>query len=243
MKIFLAGENGLPFLKKNFYDFYRLDSYIYMKNRPYKINNFKDFILDSGIFTYLNGKTTKNIDWEKYVFEYSNFIIKHKIKNYIEVDIDKIVGLKEVENLRYKLEKKVGYKCMPVWHLNRGYDKWLEICNDYDYICFGAFITDGLSSKKYIGIKRFLTDAKKNNCKVHGLGFTNFKYLKHLKFYSVDSTSWVSGNRYGHICNFDGNKIINTKRKKGQRIKNTNLLAWHNFIEWVKFSNYAEKNI
>jgi hypothetical protein len=211
-----------------------------MKNRPYKTHNFKGFILDSGVFSYLNGKDTKNVDWDKYVHEYSNFVLSHKIKNYIEIDIDKILGLEEVERLRKKLEKKVGYKSMPVWHLNRGYDKWLEICKNYDYICFGAFLTDGLSSNKYMTIKKFIADAKKNNCKVHGLGFTNFKYLKHLQFYSVDSTSWVAGNRYGHICKFNGNKIINIKKPIGKKIKKTNTLAWHNFKEWVKFSNYME---
>lgn len=246
MKIFLAGTGGLPFLEEKFYDFNRLASYEYLKKDAREklvLNNYNDFILDSGIFSFLNGKNAKNVDWEKYMFEYAEFVKKYEIKNYVEIDIDKMVGLAEVEKLREKLNKKVGWKCIPVWHMNRGYDKWLEICRDYDYVCFGAFLTDGLEKSKFHMIQQFLEDAKKENCKVHGLGFTNFEWLKKLKFYSVDSSSWTVGNRFGSICQFQRDRIKAITRPEGTKIKDHHKLGWHNFNEWVKFSKWAEKNI
>ena len=246
MKVFLAGSGSKPWVKKNYFDFFRLHSYEYLKKDPAElkeIHRYKDFILDSGIFSFLNGKDTKNVNWEKYMQDYADFVRENKIKNYVEMDIESLIGLEETEKLRERLEKRVGWKSIPVWHMNRGYDKWIEICKEYDYVCFGAFLTDGLKQSKYPMIKKFLDDAKKHNCKVHGLGFTNFKWLPKLKFYSVDSSTWSMGNRFGCIKKFEDGKVKRLKRPIGTRIADGEKLAYHNFIEWIKFQKWAEKNI
>ncbi len=247
MKVYLAGECYNIWEEKNFFDFYRLDSYLSIKKKKENTKRYKDFILDSGIFSFLNGKSTKGVDWEKYMTEYADFVRENKIKNYVEIDVDQMIGLKEVEKLRLKLNKRVGWKCMPVWHINRGYDKWLEICRDYEYICFGAFLTDGLARSKFEKIKKFLNDSEKEKCKVHGLGFTNFTWLPHLPFYSVDSSSWTVGNRFGSISKFltdeKGTRIKNISRPQGSKIKDHRKLANHNFDEWLKFQKYADINL
>ena len=68
MKVYLAGEGGHPWLKDDFYDFFRLDSYLSAKKKREGNNFYKynDFILDSGVFTYLTSKKDDNIDWDKY---------------------------------------------------------------------------------------------------------------------------------------------------------------------------------
>ena len=246
MRVFLAGLGGKPWLKNNYFNFYRLHSYEYLKKEKGEINlihNYKELILDSGIFSFLNGKNTSKVDWEKYMNDYADFVRENKIKNYVEMDIESVIGLEETEKLRSRLEKRVGWKSIPVWHMNRGYDKWIEICKEYDYVCFGAFLTDGLKESKFYMVEQFLNDAKKYNCKVHGLGFTNFKWLPKLNFYSVDSSSWTVGNRFGSIEKFEDNKIKHLKRPNGTGIKEHDKLAWHNFKEWVKFQKWADENI
>lgn len=241
MKVFLAGYGGKPWIKDNFYNFYRLESYLdASKSKETDYSKYKDFILDSGLFTYLNGKDSSRIDWEKYVVQYADFVKEYKIKNYVEVDADKIIGLENVERLRVLLEKRVGWKSIPVWHTNRGYDEWLKECKEYSYVCFGAFLTDGIAEKKYSLIEKFLQDAEKENCKVHGLGFTSMKYLKKLKFYSVDSSSWIAGNRYGTLFKFNGDSIISLTKPKNKRMIDPQKQGIHNFYEWVKFSQYAD---
>ena len=56
MKIFLAGSGHVNmWLDENFTNFYRLESYHYISNQERKrVTEYKDFILDSGAFTYLN---------------------------------------------------------------------------------------------------------------------------------------------------------------------------------------------
>lgn len=243
MRLFLAGSGWekLWIPEKNF-DFYRLESYFYISKKeiPY-INQYKSFILDSGAFTYLNGcKTTPN--WDKYIEDYADFIKTNKVKYFIELDIDSVVGLKEVERLRNKLEVLTGQKSIPVWHKSRGLEYWEYMTKNYDYVAIGGIVTKEIKSSQYDMFIPLLNIAKENNCKVHGLGFTNLTGLEKYSFYSVDSTSWLSGNRFGSVYLFNGRTMIKHDKKEGQRVK-TLKVALHNFKQWIKFSKYAELNL
>lgn len=212
-------------------------------------DRFKGFILDSGVFSYLKGdkvrgeRDNQNVDWEKYVDEYANFVIQNKVKNYVEVDVDQMIGYDLVTKLTEKLEKKVGHKCMPVWHMNRGYDNWLKIVHDYDYVCFGAFLTDNLDQSKFPMIKQFLSDAKKSQCNVHGLGLTTDKWLHKLPFYSVDSSTWIAGCRYGYLHYFDKGYIKIQHKKPNQKFIDQERVMMNNINEWRKFAKYCEQKL
>ena len=223
---------------------YILESYYYIKNnnkwiikmRPY----FKDFLLDSGAFTYMSGKGDK-VDWNKYIEQYADFIKTHDVDYYFELDIDSIVGYDKVKQLRGKLETLTNKPCIPVWHKSRGLDEFKKMAKDYDYIAIGGIVTQEIKRTEYDIFKPLLKIAKENNCKVHGLGFTNLKGLHKYKFYSVDSTAWLYGNRGGYLYKFNG-KTIDKIQPKNMRLKGREA-ALHNFQEWLKFSKYAEQNL
>jgi hypothetical protein len=242
MKIFLAGEGGRPWIKSNYNDFFRLDSYLFAKSKNENYEKYSDFILDSGAYTFLTSKKNEQIDWKKYANEYANFIIEKKIKNYIEIDIDSIIGLKEVEKIRGFLETKIGYQSIPVWHKSRGLDYYINLCKNYNYIAIGGIAIQTIKRNQYPIFTTLLKIAKENNCKVHGLGFTNLKGLEKYKFYSVDSTSWISGNQFGAVYLFNRKSMSKFNKKEGKRVKSKEV-AIHNFNEWVKFSKYAENNL
>lgn len=239
MKIFLAGSGSVS-NDLNYYNFYRLESFLLMnkKNIPL-IKKYKGFILDSGAFSYMNGKDSIGIDWDEYIEKYANFIKTYNIKNYMELDIDVVVGTKEVERLRNKLEMLVGWQCIPVWHKFRGRDYWLKMVKDYDYVAIGGIVTKEIKPKEYKYFHWLLKEAKKQNCKVHGLGFTNLKGVKEYPFYSVDSTSWLSGNRFGAVYKFNGETLLKYNKSKGLRVK-TKKTGENNFLEWCKFADYME---
>ena len=157
-------------------------------------------------------------------------------------DIDPIVGLKEVERLRDLLERIAEKKCIPVWHKSRGLEYWKQMVKEYDYVAIGGLVTQEIKRTEYDVFIPLLKIAKENNCKVHGLGFTNLKGMVKYKFYSVDSTSWLSGNKFGSIYFFNGKTMCKIKAPEGKRLK-ANKAALHNFTEWVKFSKYAEQNL
>jgi hypothetical protein len=245
MNIYLAGSGWEKtcWANRNFYNFNRLESFIYLSDFEKNIiHKYKNFLLDSGAFTYLNQSKGKNINWEQYVVKYANFVKQHDIKLFFELDIDPIVGLKEVERLRDLLEKTAERKCIPVWHKSRGLEYWKQMCKDYEYVAIGGIVTQEIKRSEYDVFYALLKIAKENNTKVHGLGFTNLKGMEKYKFYSVDSTSWLSGNKFGAVFLFDGKTMQKQIKKTGQRVK-TNEVAIHNFTEWVKFSKYAETNL
>ena len=239
MKIFLAGSGMLPWFKDDFLDFNRLESFYHIakKEIPF-ISNYNSFLLDSGAFTFMSNAKEK-INWDEYIERYAEFINKHDIKHFFELDIDVLVGTNEVERLRAKLERLTDKKSIPVWHKFRGKDYWLKMVKDYDYVAIGGIVTREIKPSEYKYFIWLLNEAKKKNCKVHGLGFTNLKGLNKYPFYSVDSTSWLSGNRFGAVYYFDGKTMQKQNKKEGQRV-DTMKTAENNFYEWVKFSKYME---
>jgi len=219
-----------------------LESFYYVKPwmKPY-IQDKWAFILDSGAFTFM-AKAEKNIDWDEYVERYAAFINEMGVELFFELDIDVLVGLKEVERLRAKLEALTGKQSIPVWHKSRGKEYWLKLCDEYGYVALGGMAADAKYRKQIEPFfPWFINEANKRNAKVHALGYTVLDGLKKYRFHSVDGTAWLYGNRGGFVWCFNGETMVQYK-KKGSRIINEKL-AIHNFKEWVKFQKYAEHNL
>lgn len=200
-------------------------------------------ILDSGAFSAFSGKNN-NFDWNTYVKKYANFIIQNNIQKFFELDIDVVVGLEKVEYYRRYLEDRTGRQPIPVWHASRGKDYFLQMCEDYSYVAIGT--TSAMEEGRRIRqnpmiLKWFIDQAHKANTHIHGLGFTSTKYLTFLNFDSVDSTTWLSGARYGQIYEFKDNKMVYRNPPAGMRAVNHDLVNRHNFNEWIKFQQYAKQ--
>lgn len=113
MRIFLAGVAG--FLQNYLSDFdldkdpiYMLESFYYEDDEKAKsIAKAKDFLLDSGAFTFMQS-SKKAVDWEEYLDRYIAFVNKWDVKNFFELDIDTITGYDYVKKLRVRLEKETG---------------------------------------------------------------------------------------------------------------------------------------
>lgn len=200
------------------------------------------FLLDSGAFTFMNSFKGK-VDWMEYIDKYANFIIKNNIKYFFELDIDSVVGYDKVKEYTNYLEKKVGRKCIPVWHKSRGIEEWKKLTKEYDYVAIGGIVIKEIKPRDYKYFIPLLEIARKNNCKVHGLGFTGMKYLKKYHFYSVDSTSWTAGSRFGIIYKYENGTIKQINKPANCRIKKEREeeCKINNLKEWIKFQNYADK--
>ena len=162
------------------------------------VKYFGSFLLDSGAFTFMSGSHKGGINWDEYVEEYAAFINRWDVKLFFELDIDSVVGLPETERLREKLEALTGKKPIPVWHRNRGKEYFIKMCEDYPYVALGGIVTKEIDRKKYeTAFPWFIKTAHEHKCKIHGLGYTTVANLKKYHFDSVDSTSWLYGNRGG----------------------------------------------
>ena len=199
----------------------------------------KEYILDSGAFTYLS--SGKKVDFDSYTDQYIEFIQNFKIKQFIELDIDAIVGIKKVEELRSRIERRTGRQSIPVFHRSRGKDYFLSMCKEYPYIALGGIAIKDIKRSDYKYFEWFIETAHENNTRIHGLGLTDFKALKQFNFDSVDSTSWM-GSRYAKFYKYSNGECRMLKSPPNSRMT----LNWRecdeiNLREWVKFANYAEK--
>lgn len=205
-----------------------------------------DFLLDSGAFTFMQGKGG-NPDFDDYAERYADFINRNNVDKYFELDIDSVVGYDRVKLLRAKLERLTGRQSIPVWHKSRGKDEFIGLCRDYPYIALGGLV-DGAKKGEYARslwkyFPWFIRTAHENGTKIHALGFTSLDGIQQYHFDSVDSTAWTTGNRFGYLYRFDGRTIQKIEKPKGYKLKDSRMVALHNYTEWIKFQKYAETHL
>lgn len=218
---------------------YVLESFFYVDEKYMSYYLSRDiFILDSGAFTFLNSAKT-SVNWDAYVAKYVDFINRYDIRFFFEMDIDKIVGLPKVEQYRSFIERETGKRCIPVWHKSRGLAYWHYLCRNYDYVAIGGIAIKDIPQKDHKYFREFTRIAKQWGAKVHGLGCTSADCEKH-GFFSVDSSSWGAGGRFGQLHMFNG-KRIEIIRPSGKRAKDYLQLDRHNFIEWCAYQRYLDK--
>ena len=248
MKIYLAGTSP-PFLETLSRKTNILESFAYMNRHRKEVDLLlkNNFMLDSGAFTFMGNKKLK-IDWDKYTNDYCDFINEYKIELFFELDIYSVIGTKATERLTKLIEKKTNKQSIPVWHISLGIDYYKRMVEEYDYIAIGA---SGRNDSKWTRtnpekLKALVLYAKGRGTKVHGLGYTVIKQLKKIPFFSVDSTTWLNAGKYGEYQHYSNGTIkklqgcaIGKKSKREESIKMTH----HNFEQWIKFQDYAEKKL
>lgn len=189
--------------------FFNLMSYYYIQKNEKVFNRIldksKEVMIDSGAHTFQKGK---KLNWEQYTKNYAEWIQKNdteKILGYFEMDIDPAgYSYDFVKELRAILLEKSD-KIIPVWHKNRGIEDFKDMCKNPIHreriVAITGFKNEDIKDEDYI---KFLTYAKKHNCKVHCLGMTREKILEKVPFDFVDSSAWKQSAIFGR---YKGHKI------------------------------------
>lgn len=245
---FLAG--AAPWRNEGLYDLtirgyrpYILESFYYVDEDTERLlPYFGDFLLDSGAFTFMQN-SKREVNWDEYIEKYADFIRRNNIKKWFELDIDSVVGYEKVKEFRKKLERLTDRQCIPVWHKSRGVEEYKRHCQEYGYVAIGGYVINELKPKDYSAFPSMIRYAHKNGAKVHCLGFTKLGALKKYHFDSVDSTAWTTGNRFGFVYQFNGETMVKHEAPSGKRLKDSREVALVNYIEWIKFQQYAERNL
>lgn len=245
MKIYLAGENyGNKIFPKVNCNFNRLDTFwgVFKGSQPIKeIHLYKDYILDSGAFTFMEakkkGKELK-VDLDFFTDAYIDYINAHDIDLFFEMDVESVTGYDKVKQLRKRIESKTGKRCIPVFHKERGRKDWEQTIKEYDYAAIGIAGKD-VPWGDHKTFEKFVWSAAEQDCKLHGLGITGMRTLEKVPFHSVDSSSWSAGNRFKGVCRFNGERIVNVP-VGNYRISEHEALALHNLKEWIKFCDFME---
>lgn len=204
--------------------------------------NTKGYLVDSGAFSFVTGKKQKSWDeWLRYCDEYADFVRETKSQNYFEMDVDDILGIEKVEIMRKRIEKRVGWQSIPVWHIKRGWGYFEKMCGEYPYVAIGGYAKNIDASAINKTFHYFINYAHKVGVQIHGLGFTNLGQLKSLPFDSVDSTSWLAGARYGKVYQISGNTlVIRGKQNLGLRADGHRAAA-HNLKSISAYAKMVDK--
>lgn len=246
MKIFLAGTFGEKKHKEQVKEcLFLLESFYYLQDWQVPlIKSTKDFLLDSGAFTFMQN-SKKHVDWDEYIEKYAKFINDHKIEKFFELDIDSVVGYQKVLEYRSNLECLTGKKSIPVWHKSRGITEFLKSCDEYDLVAIGGIASREITQSDYRFFPSLIKEAHSRSCKIHGLGFTKVDLLPKMHFDSVDSTRWNCA-RFGRLEYFDGQTMRAVdKRSAGLRLKGRERCDAIGFTlrEWTKYQKWAEGHL
>ena len=141
--------------------------------------------------------------------------------------------------MRKRLERETGKRCIPAWHKTRGLEDWERITKEYDYVAIRGLV-DQIKPREYKYLPYLLKIARKNNCKVHGLGFTGTKAFD-MDFYSVDSTNWLSSSRFGNVDYFDGEKMVTARVPDGKKTVSYKIRDDFVAQEYIKFQKYLDR--
>lgn len=250
MKVCLAGTSAITDVNKEYVNNVKflLESFYSIKEWQIPlIKRSELFLLDSGAFTmFTKGHNLTEQDWDNYVSKYIDFINKYDVKYFFELDVDRILGIKKVEEIRKRIEKETGKKCIPVWHKERGWKYFEKMCQEYDYVAIGGIAKNPNGKQIEKLFPYFIKYAHKHNCKIHGLGYTSAKGLRKNHFDTVDSIAWKSANMFGNMTYFDEKTgdIKKYKRPPGTKLKSGDYyskLELHQLKEWIKYQEYADK--
>ena len=197
-----------------------LMSYEYLKGKGYKqLKRHSDMhlFIDSGAFTYINNpefESYTNEQWEKQIYEYLNWAEKNKdsIFAIADLDLQYIVGEDTVYRWRKEYFEpfmlRTGIPVCFIYH-EEGFDVWEYMCKRYPYVGFSLAV-DNVTENEIM--ERFRI-AEKYNTLVQGMASTRTSMLTNFPFYTVDSTTWNVGLKYGEISVWNGNKMSRIKKK------------------------------
>lgn len=165
---------------------------------------------DSGGFSAMSQNAEINID------EYAAWVKRYKHLFSVYANLDVIGNAEHTLKNQTILEDRHGLEPLPVVHAGTSYDP-LEhyLTKGYGYIALGGLVPYAAQPKLRM---RYLINAFKmaqGKAVFHGFGVTSWEVMSSLKWYSVDSSSWGSGFRFGTVPLFDSNRGKFEKAKLG----------------------------
>lgn len=109
-----------------------------------------------------------------------------------------------------------GLPVLPIYHMQTPLTELAALCRDYRYVAVGGTATLRGRQKMQATARAALV-ARDHGTVLHGLGRSASDELLAVPFWSVDSTTWIHGKRYGHLQLFDGRRIKMTGLQQAAR--------------------------
>ena len=201
-----------------------LMSYEYLKGKGIgQLKKYPDMhlFIDSGAYTYQNDPKYEEYtleQWEEQIVEYLNWARKHKGQIFAIADLDlqylNSVGYEKVYEWRKKYFEpfmlETGIPVCFIYHED-GLDYWDYMCKRYPYVGLSLAIDKTENGTEQL--REMFRIAEKHNTLCQGMASTNTAMLTQYPFYTVDSTTWNVGLKYGEISVWTGTKMTRIKKE------------------------------
>ena len=197
-----------------------LMSYEYLKGKGiHQLKKYPDMhlFIDSGAYTYNQDPKYAEYtieQWEKQIEEYLAWAEKHQNQIFAiaDLDIQYLVGYEKVVEWRKKYFEpfmlRTGLPVCFIYH-EEGLDIWEYMCKRYPYVGISLNIDREVDETE---LRNKFKIAEKHNALVQGMASTRTGMLTQYPFYTVDSTTWNVGLKYGEISVWTGNKMSRIKK-------------------------------
>jgi hypothetical protein len=165
----------------------------------YFLPPYPDVFADSGGFSAMTQGAEIDIK------EYAAWVKRWHHLFSVYANLDVIGNPKGTAKNQAALED-MGLNPLPVFHTGSDFAELEALIDKYSYIALGGMVPHMRYPKRIIPwlIKAF--KAAKGEAVFHGFGCTSWRILSALPWYSVDSSSWGQGFRFGQVPVFDEQK-------------------------------------
>ena len=192
------------------------------KKKPWDMSEwgFDKIFLDSGGFT-ANREPEKYTlrEWRGYADEYVDFVLEHEPDCAMVSEFDCLaLGPAWIEKMRQEVwDRLPAEKFLPIWHPEHGLEALEELGGRYARIG----IAQDHIAQPGVNITPHLNKLASRGVQLHGLAMSRPDAIRHVRFASASSTSWLSPMRYGETIIWDGARLCRypTKMKEQARLR------------------------
>jgi hypothetical protein len=133
--------------------------------------------------------------------EYGAWLDTHRHRFTVYANLD-VIGDHEGSLRNLEALEQMGLHPMPVFHGGSPWEALEHLCARYRYIGLGGIAMMDARKRLPWLIHAFRV-GREHGTRFHGLGVTSLQTLYDLPFYSVDSSSWSAGFRFGRVAVWD----------------------------------------
>ena len=201
-----------------------LMSYEYLKGKGVsQLKKYPDMhlFIDSGAYTYMSNPEYESYtveQWEEQIHKYLAWARKHKdsIFAIADLDLQYLVGEEKVYEWRKKYFEpfmlETGIPVCFIYH-EEGNEQWEYMCKRYPYIGISLNVDGNIDEAD---LREKFRIAEKYNTLVQGMASTRTQMLTQYPFYTVDSTTWNVGLKYGEISVWNETRMSRIKKTEFQ---------------------------
>ena len=182
---------------------------------------YPEVFADSGAFSAASQGATIDIE------QYAGWVKQwgHLITTYSNLDV---IGDAAGTGRNQRALEGLGLDPLPVFHTGSNFTHLEALLERYPYIALGGMVPHMRFPKRIMPWLIECFKRAKGRAVFHGFGATSWAVVKSFPWYSVDSSSWGSGFRFGQV------PVFNATRGKFETLQLGDAKAWREYAALVQ---------